>query len=378
MKICFFNSGYLPDRGGVATLSGDLAEHMARSPEVALVRVVAFKNSNPRIERRDKLEIYAYGARRTWEMAVKIMWHVWRARDFDVFHATNIFPVGFFVLIFAKFVLNKKVFLTIHGTDTITTRGSRATRFLKRYTLRKCDGIIANSRSTAKLASGANQLPISLFYPIYVGVDEQLFAMSADDVRRRHGLGERDFVVLTASQLIRRKGVDNLIRAVAAIQDGDVRLLVLGKGPEEANLRRLAGDLQVADRVTFAGTVDHSRMGSYYRSSDIFALTSRFIEEEGDVEGFGIVLLEAQYFGKPVIGTNSGGIPETFRDKETGFLVAEGDTAAMTDRIMYLKDNPEAYARMSRAAGEFMREEFSWTTAIERHLEVYRMGHRMD
>jgi len=153
--------------------------------------------------------------------------------------------------------------------------------------------------------------------------------------------------------------------------------LVAGDGEYRKNLENLVKKNNLEKSVIFTGRVEDSELPALYSLSDVFIMIPRELED-GDVEGFGIVLLEAQYFGKPVIGTNSGGIPETFRDKETGFLVAEGDTAAMTDRIMYLKDNPEAYARMSRAAGEFMREEFSWTTAIERHLEVYRMGHRMD
>src|SRR3990167_8767600 len=100
MKICFFNSGYLPDRGGVATLAGGLAESLASSPAVGVVKVVAFKNSQPRHEIRGKLEVFAYPYKKMWQMIFVVFWYTLKFRQFDVFNATNIFPVGFFTLLF--------------------------------------------------------------------------------------------------------------------------------------------------------------------------------------------------------------------------------------------------------------------------------------
>ena len=369
MKICYFNSGYLPDRGGVATLAAGLAENMALHPAVDTVRVVAFKNTNPRTEKRGKLEIYAYGSWHTWQMIWLSFRHAWRARNFDIFHATNIFPVGFLVLFFGKYLFGRKVFLTIHGTDTVTTRGSAFTRALKSWTLRRVDAVLSNSRSTAELAAAANGVERKKFTPVYIGVDEHLLETPAEGVREKHGLSEKDFVVLTVGQLTRRKGVDDLIRAVAKISDPAVKLLVVGKGSEKERLQELAADLKTGSRVIFAGAV--SEIAGYYRAADVFSLTSRFIKEEGDVEGFGIVFLEAQLFGLPVIGTESGGIPETLRDGATGFLVPEGDSAAIAEKILHLKNNRREYERMAVAAEEFVRREFSWKKSVERHLEIY-------
>lgn len=372
MKICYFNSGYLPDRGGVATLAAGLAEHMVAHPSVDAVRVVAFKNTNPRTEKRGKLEIFSYATGNILKMLWLVWWHIMKARDFDVFHATNIFPVGFFVLLFGR-RLKKKVFLTIHGTDTLTKKGSFFVHWAKRYTLRNVDRVIANSNATAELSAKHNGVPRENYLPIYVGVDDFFFTAKPQDLRVRYGLSSQDLLVLTVAQLIPRKGVDDLIRAIAKIGDSTVKLVIIGKGPEKENLQRLSEELQIRERVIFVGTVAHSEMADYYKTADVFALTSRYLQPEGDIEGFGIVFMEAQLFRMPVIGTRSGGIPETMLDGKTGFLVNENNPAAIAEKIKYLRDNREMRFTMGQAGERFVKEERTWQKSVERHLTIYQI-----
>src|SRR3989344_2061708 len=213
MKICFFNSGYLPDRGGVATLAGGLAESLASSPAVGVVKVVAFKNSQPRHEIRGKLEVF---------------WYTLKFRQFDVFHATNIFPVGFFTLLFGKYIFGKKVFITIHGTDVLAKSGSGLVKWAKGFTMRRSDRILPNSRSTMKLAAEDYQIDDQIFFVIYPGVTQLSEQKPSVDIRRRYGLTDQDFVVLTVGQLIKRKGTDDLIRAIKGLDDETIKLLVVG------------------------------------------------------------------------------------------------------------------------------------------------------
>ncbi|KKW29932.1 MAG: hypothetical protein A3K06_00980 [Candidatus Doudnabacteria bacterium RIFCSPHIGHO2_01_52_17] len=376
MKICFFNSGYLPDRGGVATLAGGLAESLASSPAVGVVKVVAFKNSQPRHEIRGKLEVFAYPYKKMWQMIFVVFWYTLKFRQFDVFHATNIFPVGFFTLLFGKYIFGKKVFITIHGTDVLAKSGSGLVKWAKGFTMRRSDRILPNSRSTMKLAAEDYQIDDQIFFVIYPGVTQLSEQKPSVDIRRRYGLTDQDFVVLTVGQLIKRKGTDDLIRAIKGLDDETIKLLVVGEGPEKQNLQNLVRELGLASRVVFAGSVEG--VEDFYETAQVFALPAKYLAEQGDIEGLGIAFLEAQYFGKPVIGTDSGGIPETFRANETGFLVGEGDIAAIAERIKHLRHNPQIYERMSNAAKTFVRQEFPWTKSVRQHLNIYSQTRQAD
>ncbi len=369
MKIGYFNSGYLPDRGGVATFAGGLAGHMAVDPRVEAVKVVAFKNSQPRHEIRGKLEVFAFAGTGIWSMLWLTAKYIHRFRHFEVFHASNIFPVGFFVIVFAKLVFRKKVFLTLHGTDVATRQGSALVKWAKRYTLRKVDLALANSRSTMALATARQRVEAKQFAVIYPGVDDPSDSESKADVRKQYHLGPDEFVVLCVGQLIRRKGIDDLIRAVSKLSDSKIKLLIVGKGPEAENLKNLASQLHVSDRVIFAGSV--ASIASYYQASNVFAMTSKYLANDGDVEGLGLSILEAQYFGLPVIGTASGGIPETILDGKTGIIVPESDVDAIAEAILKLKNDRDLAKRMGGAGKQFVRENFSWERSVERHLEQY-------
>jgi len=371
VKICFFNSGFLPDRGGVATFAAGLVSRMAKHPDVDAVKVIAFKNTNPRHEIDGLLEIFAFSQGSFWVMFWVILKYTIRFRQFDIFHASNIFPVGFFVVLFAKFLFGKKVFLTLHGTDVVTTRGSALVKWAKRFTLAHADRALANSKSTMARAVEKQKVSADQFAVVYPGVDDQLFSKQIVYVRKQYKLNSDDFVVLTICQLIKRKGVDDLLRAIGEIGDKRVKLLVVGKGPETGNLKALAAELNIQDRVIFAGSAAYEFMSNYYQAADVFAMTSKYIASEGDIEGLGIVLLEAQYFGLPVIGTNSGGIPETIQDGKTGLIAPEADPEAIAAAVLKLKNNPEARRQMGETGKKFVRENFAWEKSIANHLKEY-------
>ena len=92
---------------------------------------------------------------------------------------------------------------------------------------------------------------------------------------------------------------------------------------------------------------------------------------EGDIEGLGVVYLEAQQYGVPVLGTYSGGIPEAMEENKSGFLVPEHDVAALAEKILLLKSNPELRVRMGEYGKTFVREKFDWRKSIQGHLDLY-------
>ncbi|SFP34148.1 phosphatidylinositol alpha-1,6-mannosyltransferase [Geodermatophilus dictyosporus] len=198
------------------------------------------------------------------------------------------------------------------------------------------------------------------------GVDVDRFTPAADgsEVRRRHGLGEGP-VVVCVSRLVPRKGQDVLVAAwprVLARHPG-AQLLLVGGGPLEADLRRAVAARGLQRSVVLAGPVPPARLPEHYAAGDVFAMPCRTRRAGLDVEGLGMVYLEAAACGLPVVAGTSGGAPEAVRDGVTGTVVGDPrDPAAVADAVTALLDDP-ARARAVGAAGRaWVEQRWSWTT----------------
>ncbi|MCX4502725.1 glycosyltransferase family 4 protein [Streptomyces anulatus] len=188
----------------------------------------------------------------------------------------------------------------------------------------------------------------------------------AGGVRERYGLGGRP-VVLCAARLVPRKGQDTLIRALPAVRRAvpDAVLLLTGDGPYARALRRLAADTGVADAVVLAGGQPHAAMPEHYAACDVFAMPCRTRRRGLEVEGLGIVFLEAAASGLPVLVGDSGGAPDTVRDGETGHVVDGRDVAAVADRLVGLLRDRAAARAMGEKGRAWVREAWGWEGAYD-------------
>ncbi|WP_017559445.1 glycosyltransferase family 4 protein [Nocardiopsis baichengensis] len=201
------------------------------------------------------------------------------------------------------------------------------------------------------------------------GVDTGLFRPGGDgaEVRERHGLGEGP-VVLSASRLVPRKGVDALIQAMPWVRARipDARLLVVGDGPDRERLRRLAAWTGVEGEVVFAGPVAHASMPPYYAAADLFAMPCRTRRLGLEAEGLGIVFLEAASCGLPVLAGSSGGAPETVAHGTTGYVVDGGDAREIADRITRVLTSGSRAKAMGEAGRRRVERAWTWDGAAER------------
>ncbi|PIP29376.1 hypothetical protein COX27_01775 [Candidatus Kuenenbacteria bacterium CG23_combo_of_CG06-09_8_20_14_all_36_9] len=374
MKILNFNSGFLPDKGGVATYSWELTRHLSKNPQVNHVQVIAFNISEVTDDvatekASDKYTIIRHkrGLVNFWTMGSKIFKYLIKYKDYDIIHATNFFPIGFWIMVWTK-MLGKKYFITIYGTDTLTSLGSKKTKFLKALIMKRAAKIFSISNSTTQKTLAKYNLPKEKFATITPGVTTSFTDKINLNLRADLGYLPDDFIILVINHLVARKGVDDVMRAVAKIDDEKIKLLIVGKGPERENLENLAKELNIANRIKFMGRVDE--VESYYKAANILTLTS-YYDNTGDIEGFGLVLVEAELRGLPVIGTNSGGIPETISDGVSGFIVGEREIEAIKEKILLLKNNPELYQKVSAAASKWAKQ-FDWTDIVAKHIEVYK------
>jgi len=196
------------------------------------------------------------------------------------------------------------------------------------------------------------------------GVDTDRFApdpAARADMRSRYGLGDRP-VVVCLSRLVPRKGQDMLIRALPAIRDriDGAALVIVGGGPYLDTLRRLAGGTGMSEHVIFAGSVPGAELPAHHAMADVFAMPCRTRGAGLDVEGLGIVFLEASSTGVPVVAGNSGGAPETVRHGETGLIVDGTDLDQIATATSEILADPDRAARMGAAGRRWAVDNWQW------------------
>ncbi len=196
------------------------------------------------------------------------------------------------------------------------------------------------------------------------GVDSTVFAPDAsarETLRARYGLGDRP-TVLCLSRLVPRKGQDMLIRALPGIRaeiDGAV-LVVVGGGPYGDTLRALAQSCGVADHVVFTGSVPAEELAAHHTLADVFAMPCRTRGAGLDVEGLGIVFLEASASGVPVVAGRSGGAPETVVEGVTGTTVDGTSVDDVRRAVVDVLSDRDRAAAMGAAGREFVSTEWRW------------------
>ena len=237
-----------------------------------------------------------------------------------------------------------------------------------------CLGDYTRSRLAAALGPGV------VLARLAPGVDTDRFAdtaeleVAASALRARYGLGPAP-VVVCVSRLVRRKGQDSLIAAWPAVRARvpGARLLIVGRGPYEDELRRQATAGGVGADVVFTGGVPEREVAAHIAAGDVFAMACRTRRHGLDVEGLGIVYLEAAACSRAVVAGDSGGAPDAVRDGETGFVVSGRDLDALADRVSTLLCDPDLRARMGRAGREWVVREWQWPqvcAALDRMLQA--------
>ena len=181
--------------------------------------------------------------------------------------------------------------------------------------------------------------------------------------RAKLDLSDGALVIVSVCRLVRRKRLDVLLRALAGLE-APAELVIVGDGPAAPELRELADQLRLGDRVRFTGAVDEARRNAFLEVADVFCLPSAH-------EAFGLAIVEAMSLGTPVVTTKGGGQADIVRDGVEGFLVDVGDVEGLLQRLARLAAEPETLARMRAAATERARA-FTPDATAEGFLQVFR------
>ena len=241
-----------------------------------------------------------------------------------------------------------------------------------RRAIRSADCVLANSRFTADLLKqiGVESERIEIVHP---GCDVMRFqpaSVSADFRKAILGSHAQDKIILTVGRLVARKGHDVMIRALPQVLKNipDACYLIVGSGPTKTMLEELSFSLGVHDNVFFLEHIGDAELPSIYGMCDVFVMPSRADLAACDVEGFGMVYLEANACGKPVIAGKSGGIADAVVDGETGLLVPPDSPEALAESICLVLTHREYAERLGQQGRERAIREFSWD-AIAGHVD---------
>lgn len=175
------------------------------------------------------------------------------------------------------------------------------------------------------------------------------------------------------------KGHDVVLRAIAALPLGaraEVHYVVAGKGSHLPVLQALAESLGVSEHVSWLGFVADADLPYLYKAADLFVLCTREDPQARGVEGFGMVFLEAQAAGLPVIGTRAGGIPDAIVEDEGGWLIEQDDAAVLSVHLRSLVDDPLPYREQGRKGRARAESSASWSVYVDRLMQVMNDEHR--
>lgn len=259
--------------------------------------------------------------------------------------------------------------LICHGMDLATPVTGPLRRW-RQDDLRGARAVILNSSPTMELAQrvAGKALRCTVVHP---GIDALSCLTPApaklSEMRARLRLPENARVLLSIGRLVKRKGFDLALGALAALKQElpSLHYVIAGEGPESGALKGEAARLGLSERVRFLESVTDEEKWALFALCDIFVMPNRTLGD-ADWEGFGIVFLEAALAGKPSIGGNNGGVPDAIADGVTGCLVDTGDRSAVAAAVGKLFRDEPARLRMGHAARERALREFSWERAAEK------------
>lgn len=252
----------------------------------------------------------------------------------------------------------------LHGLDILGVRARRQW-FLYKRLLQAANIVFPNSTMIQKaaLSGGVQPNKLHLIHPCIQVSDLQVKIPSAQ-LRQRLGLLNK-YIILTVARLTQAKGVDTVIQALPQVTTviPQAHYVVIGDGPAREELEAVAVENGVNKYISFLGAKAHQELADFYAMSDLFVMTPHQNPDVVNVESFGIVYLEANFLGLPVIASRAGGITDAVKHGETGLLVPPGQPSALAQAIIRLQQDLNLSQEMAKNGRQRVLDRFTSVTA---------------
>lgn len=288
-----------------------------------------------------------------------------RSGEFDLVHAHWPLPHAIPGRVASR-AAGLPLVLTFHGVELTFARNARIPflgHFL-RHAIRRADAVTANSSYTAGLIQQLHHRPVDIV-PFGTTVEPP----AAPPPPRPEVPPTR---LLFVGRLVERKGIHHLIDAIKLLPNGlDTHISIIGEGPMRDALEARVEAAGLSGAIELTGYVAADRLAREYAECDIFVLPAA-PDAKGDVEGLGVVLIEALAHGKAAVASGVGGIVDIIRHEETGLLVPPADPRALSAALARLIRDPELARALGRRGRDHVEERFSWPAIIDGLERVYR------
>lgn len=260
----------------------------------------------------------------------------------------------------------------VHGEDIQTAAQSRELTWIIRRVFNRCARLVANSHNTARLLRERWQVPAEKITVLHPGMDAGRFVPAEKDDNFLANMGwSGRIVLLTVGRLQRRKGQDMLIRALPGLlkQHPEILYVIVGDGEEREMLRSLVGELRLEAHVTFLGEITDADMLRCYQQCSLFVLPNR--TEGSDIEGFGMVLAEAQACEKPVFAGDSGGTRETMIVGDTGVIADCTTPESLAQALLALLARRDEFAAMGARGRRHVIAALDWPAHVDAARKLF-------
>lgn len=374
-KILIFSTAYYPFVGGAEVAVKEITDRIG---DFGFDMVTARMDKKlPKFERIGNVDVYRIG------FGVPVFDKYYLAfcghRFAGKLHKNNQYSAvwsimasygGFTALSFKKKNPDVPFLLTIQEGDDPEQIKKRVGVFKKRFRnifvnadyVQCISKFLANwakeNGATSSIEIVPNAVDLNVFKPKSEGSCER-----AQKIKNDLGILENEKVIISISRLVRKNGLEDLIKAGEYINT-PFKILIVGSGPDEEKLKELSVQLKLEDKVTFVGFIEHKDLVNYYYASDVFVRPSLS-------EGLGNVFLEAMATGLPVIGTPIGGIPDFLKDQITGLFCGVGNPESIAEKIEEILENNALREKIIKNGMQLVQTEYTWDVVSEKMNNIF-------
>jgi glycosyltransferase involved in cell wall biosynthesis len=306
-------------------------------------------------------------------------WKLYRKYRFRHIEWTH--GYDFPAILLLSYLLPINYYIYLHGDDVLCPLRNRGLRWLFNLTLQRATAIGCNSSFTRDFVQRhfAFDTPTHVIHPSvrpekfhpevansmvsklgnYATPQKPGHPSQSKDLRTQLNIAENRVILLSVGRLVRRKGFQRVIEQLPALATKGLKIhyVICGIGPMERELRQLAQALGVSHQVTFAGYVPDHKLANFYDSADLFVLPTFYDDDAKSIEGFGIVYVEASYFGKPVVASRIGGVVDAVQHEKTGLLVTPNDPTELFQALYRLCCDLPLRQYLGRQGQKFARRQ---------------------
>lgn len=308
-----------------------------------------------------------------------VIWYVLklvRKHNIESIHCGRTLPEGVVALV-VKFLTGTPYLCYVHGEDIEMCRSSREFIFLVNAVMKNASILICNSKNSARLLKKWKGVQNHMVRILHPGVDASVFCPAGEGAEKPFDSDKK--VILTVSRLQARKGHDVLIAAMPELlkRHPDVHYVIVGSGQQHDYLASLIKELDLEQHVSLLGECTDRQILQWYQRSDLFVLPNRQVGS--DVEGFGIVLLEAQACATAVIAGDSGGTRETLEIGKTGCVLDCRTSESLISTISDFFDNPEKLQKMGENGRNLILSKFDWPRVMKSARMIFaEVNHKQE